>query len=92
MFTYPCVGPVPKIKMSFRLLSTRADELISALMVTTFLPKLPSGSKQTPVLSNPIPYSEYLFLSISAILVMLTAPNKTFTSVGWILTCVLSNS
>ena len=72
----PCVGLFPRIKMSFPLLSTWTDDFVSTPIITTFLPKLPSGSEKTPLLSNPILYLDYLFLSISAFLVTLTAPNK----------------
>ena len=45
--------------------------------LTSPLPKLNS-----PCLSNPIPYPLYLYLSISAFLVKLTAPNKQLPNVG----------
>ena len=50
-----CVGPFPIIKISFPLLSTWTDELVSTPKIITFLPKLPLGSKQVALLSNPIP-------------------------------------
>ena len=34
----PCVGPSPRIKISFPLLSTCTDELISAPKIMTFFP------------------------------------------------------
>ena len=40
------------------------------------------GNEKLPYLSNPIPYPEYPYLSMSKILVNLTAPNKQFSSVG----------
>ena len=39
-----CVGPIPRIKISFFLLSTCTDELTSTHKITTFLPMLPSGN------------------------------------------------
>ena len=39
------------------------------------------GNEKFPCLSNPIPYPEYPFLSMSAFLVKLTAPNKQFSKV-----------
>ena len=64
----PCVGPIPRIKMSFFLLSIFVDELISTPKIITFLPiSLPIENKV--FLSNPIPYPEYPYLSISSFLV-----------------------
>ena len=51
-------------------------------MIITFLPVTPLGCEKNPFLSNPIPYPEYLHLSISTFLVNVTAPNKQFSSVG----------
>ena len=48
--------------------------------VITFLPT-PLPNETLPRLSNPIPYPEYLHLSISAFLVKVTALNKQFSSV-----------
>ena len=72
----PCVRPLPRIKIFFFLLSIFVDELISTLKIIIFLPVPPLGCENNPCLSNPIPYPEYLYLSISAILVKLAAPNK----------------
>ena len=75
----PCIGPLPRIKMSFFLLSTSTDELISAPNIITFLPNLvPSDNEKLLCASNPVPLSEYLYLSKSTFLVNLTAPNKEF--------------
>ena len=61
--------------MSFFLLSSFADELISTPKTITFLPiSLPIEKDVS--LSNPIPYPEYPYLSISEFLVSLTDPNK----------------
>ena len=74
----PCVGPTPKINMSFPLLPTWIDEFISAPKIIIFWPNLPPGNEKLPLLSNPIPYPEYSYLSISAFLVKVTAPSKQF--------------
>ena len=39
-------------------------------------PNTPPGNEKFPLLSNPVPYPEYLYSSISAFLVKLTAANK----------------
>ena len=39
------------------------------------------GNERLPLLLNPVPYPEYLYLSISAFLIKVTAPNKQFSSV-----------
>ena len=57
-----CVGPLPKIKMSFFLLSIFVDELMSTPKVIKFLPNPMPGNENLPHLSNPIPYPEYPFL------------------------------
>ena len=65
-------------KLSFFLLSTCTDELISAPNIITFFPNtLPSNNEKVPRASNLIPYPKYLFLLKSVVfLVNLTAPNK----------------
>ena len=45
------------------------------------LPYLPLGCEKVPFYSNPIPYPEYLYLSMSAFFVNLTAPNRQFSKV-----------
>ena len=77
-----CVGPLPRIKISFFLLSICGDELISTPEIITFLANLITGNPKVPFMSNPIPYLEHLYLSISAFFTNLTAPNKEFPSVG----------
>ena len=79
--SYPCVGPLPRIKMSFFLLSIFDDELMSTPKIITFLPVSLPNEKDISQ-SNPITYPEYLYLSISAFLVNLTDPNKQFSNVG----------
>ena len=47
-----------------------------------FWPHVPPENENSPFLSNPIPYPEYLYLSKSAFFVKVTAPNKQFSNVG----------
>ena len=42
-------------------------------------PNPPLGNEKVPLLSNPVPYPEYLHLTISALLVNSTSPNKQFS-------------
>ena len=78
----PYVGPLPRIKISYFLLLIFIYEHISTPKITTFLPVPPLGCEENPCLSNPVLYSECLYLSMAAFLVKLTAPNKQFYSVG----------
>ena len=55
----PCVGPLPRIKISFFLLSTCTEELISTPKIIQFLPN-PLPNENSAYLSNPVPYPEYL--------------------------------
>ena len=50
--------------------------------ITTLQSNPPLGIEKVPLLSNPIPYPEYLYMPISAFLINLTAPNKLFSNVG----------
>ena len=43
--SYPCVGPSPRINMSFHLLSICTDQLISASKIMTFFSMLLSVYK-----------------------------------------------
>ena len=70
------------MKASFFLLSIFVDELISATQIIKFLPVPPIRCEENPCLSNPIPYAEYLYLSIIIFFVKITAPNKQFSNVG----------
>ena len=67
--------------MSFFLLSIFDDELVSTPKIITFLPISLPNEKDVS-LSNPVPYPEYPYLSISEFLVSLTDPNKQFSTVG----------
>ena len=50
--------------------------------VIQFLPN-PLPTEKVPLLSNPVPCPEYLYISTSTVfLVKLTAPNKQFSIVG----------
>ena len=50
----PCVGPYPKIKMSFFLLSTWVEELISTPKIITFWLNPPPGNEKLDFLSKPV--------------------------------------
>ena len=50
-----CVGPFPRIRMSFFLLSISTDELISAPNIITFFPVPMLGHEKDPCPSNPTP-------------------------------------
>ena len=63
------------------LLSQCAELLISAPKIITLLPSPPLGCEKVPLKSNPVPYPEYLHLSISAFFVNLTAPNRHFSKI-----------
>ena len=56
--------------------------LMNSFLMLTFLPNPVPGDKKLPCLSNPIPYPEYLYFSMSASLVRLTARNKQLSTVG----------
>ena len=62
----PCVGPLSRIKMSYFLLSTWTEELISTPKIITFLPNPSLGNEKDVFVSNPIPYPGYLYLPILA--------------------------
>ena len=51
-----CVGPSPKTKISFFLLSICTKELFLALKITTFLPQSKPRNEKSERESNPIPY------------------------------------
>ena len=76
----PCAEPSPRPKIYFFLLSTCTEEFISNSKIIWFLPN-PLPTEKIPFLSNPIPYPEYLYSSISTFLVKRTGPNKKFSSV-----------
>ena len=76
-----CVVLSPRIKIYFFWLSTCAEEPISTPNIITFLPN-PLATENIPRLSSLIPYREYLYLSMSAFLNHLAAPNKEFSNVG----------
>ena len=77
----PCLKPLPRTKMLLVLLLACAELLILAPKMITFLPYLPLGYEKVPLESNPIPYPEYLYISISAFFVNLTAPNRQLSKV-----------
>ena len=57
-------------------LSTCRNEPISALNITTFLPKPLFSDEKVPQTSNEITYPQYEYLTESTFLVNLTALNK----------------
>ena len=58
------------------LLLACVELLKSTPKIITFLPYPPHGCVKLPLESNPIPYSDYSYLSVSAFFVNLTAPNR----------------
>ena len=70
----------PALRLIF-LLSIWIEELISTPKINTCGP-YPPENKNSPLLSNPIPYPEYPYLSMFAFLVKVTAPNEQFSNVG----------
>ena len=62
-----------------------AEELISAPKLNTFWPNPPPGNEKLDLLLNAISKPEYPYLSISAFLVKVTAPNKQFFNAGSLL-------
>ena len=70
------------ITFFFNITLLAYEELLkSALKIMQFLPSLLPKLNSRP-LSNPMPYPEYLYLSMSALLFKLTAPNKQLSHVG----------
>ena len=55
---------------------------LSTPKIITFLPNPIAGNPKVPFISYPIPYPEYLYLSISAFFINLTTPDKEFYSAG----------
>ena len=55
---------------------------MSTPKITTSWPNPPPGNEKLVFLSNPMPQPEYPYLSMSAFLVNVTAPNKQYFSVG----------
>ena len=81
MLTNSCVGPFPRNRMSFFLLSIFVDELISIAKIITSLTVPPSRCEKNLLPSYPIAYPEYVYLPISVFVVNLTAPNSAFSDV-----------
>ena len=55
---------------------------MSTLNIITFWPNAPPGNEKLPLLSNPVPWLEHSYFSMSAFFVKVTAPNKQFFNVG----------
>ena len=64
------------------LLLACVDLLKSAPKIITFPPYPPLGCVNPPLDSNPMPYPEYLYLSISVSFVNLSTPNRPFCKVA----------
>ena len=76
----PCIKSLPRTRM-FLLLLACTELLISAPEIITFLPNPPLGCEKVPLELNPVPYTEYLYLSMSVFFANLTAPNRQFFKV-----------
>ena len=74
MWYHLILGPSPRIKISFFLLSISRDEFISAQKITVFFPMLPSGNENTACESNLIPKPVHTYRSL--FLANLTPLNK----------------
>ena len=81
MLSIPCIKPLPRTKMLLVLLLACVELLKSAPKIIAFLPSPLLGCEKIPLESNPIPYQEYLYLSISAFWIILTEPNRQFSKV-----------
>ena len=79
MLFIPCMKSLPNTKILFTLLLACTELLESAPKIMTFLPFSPLGCEKLPLESNLIPYSEYLYLSMSEFFVNLIAPNRQFS-------------
>ena len=78
---HPCVGSLPRIKISFPLLLICTDELISAPKIMTFSPMLPYVNENSERESNPMPYPLCSYLSKSVFLFSYANPNKQLLNV-----------
>ena len=58
---------------------------MTAPKINIFLTNPQPENEKLDLLSNPIPWPEYPYWSISAFLVKITAPNKQFYNVGSLL-------
>ena len=74
----PCVRPSRRVEISFFLLSTCAEEVISTQKFITFSLNLLVGNEKVPFISNPIPYPEYLQLSKSPFLLKIFLPQDHY--------------
>ena len=76
-----CVGHLPRIKISFFLLSICGDEFISTpKTITCLTTPLPTEKIPFPIQSNTV--SRIIILSIQAFSVNITPTKKHFSSVG----------
>ena len=77
----PRVKFLPRTKIFHVLLLVGTELPISTPKTITFLPYPPLGCEKDPLESNPVPYPEYLYLSMSTCLVNLAVPNRQFSKV-----------
>ena len=59
---------LPRTRIFLALLLACTELLMSAPKTITLFPNPPLGCVKVPLKSNPIPYPEYLYLSMSAFL------------------------
>ena len=55
---YTCVGPLPRTRISFLLLSLWKDEVFSTPKITTSLPQSKFGNEKSKWELNPITYPD----------------------------------
>ena len=73
----PSSGPLPRIKISFFLLSTCTYELISVPKIIKFLPNPLPDNEKLPHASNSVPHPKYLYLSKSVAILINSAKQRT---------------
>ena len=77
-----CVGPLPRMKMSFFCcLHTKKNSYLLQKIITFLQNALLLDNEKVPNLSDPILYPKYLHLLFLAFSVKSTAPNKALVGV-----------
>ena len=74
-----CTRALPNTNILFTLLLSCTELLKSAPNIIAFVPFPPLGCEKLPLESNPIPYPQYLYLSMSGFFVNLIAPDRQFS-------------
>ena len=77
----PCTRALLNTNTLFTLLLACTKLLKSAPKIITLVPFPLLGCEKLPLESNPIPYPEYLYLSMSGFFVNLIAPGRQFSKV-----------